>query len=301
MPDGPLPEVGKAVRRHSDHGTLLQSLHLPGTMRDDEGESSDEGDMYVNRRGLCHCSAHRREVCQLCCVDHRPTNEITRAGKDADIDAILERHERIQEAEHCAMLMQRRSEGNSSGPLMLGSEEAQRLFAAAADRPPSGSEVCAHCKRGGKLLRCSRCKSALYCNREHQVADFPRHKADCRRIAAAAINTPTGARARSEARTPTTWAKLEALGGMPATGKTLELRIMSEPIPFLRYSFDGKDRKGDVRRVAFYLDNGTAPPPALALGKVFRWRNPSFHQFMDGSTGARIEDEDLVNITVTDS
>lgn len=93
------------------------------------------------------------------------------------------------------------------------------------------------------------------------------------------------------------WSQLEELGGTTASGKTLELRIMSPPIPFLRHSFDGKDRKDDVRRVAFYCNR---PPPVLALGKVMRWRNPHFHQFIDGTTGARIEDEDVANITIVD-
>ena len=39
----------------------------------------------------------------------------------------------------------------------------------------------------------------------------------------------------------------------------------------------------------------------LAAGKVLRWKNPRFHMFMDGSTGARIEEEDLANVTVTDA
>ena len=42
----------------------------------------------------------------------------------------------------------------------------------------------------------------------------------------------------------------------------------------------------------------------LAAGRVLRWKNPRFHMFMDGSTGARIEEdqeEDLANVTVTDA
>ena len=60
----------------------------------------------------------------------------------------------------------------------------------------------------------------------------------------------------------------------------------------------GKDHKGDIRRVACYADEA---PRGLAQGKVLRWRNPHFHWFMDGSKGARIEDEDLPNITVSDT
>ena len=50
-----------------------------------------------------------------------------------------------------------------------------------------------------------------------------------------------------------------------------------------------------MRRVAFYSD---AAPQGLVQGKLLRWRNPRFHWFMDGSSGARIEDEDLPNISV---
>ena len=46
--------------------------------------------------------------------------------------------------------------------------------------------------------------------------------------------------------------------------------------------------------MAFHSD---AAPAGLALGRVMRWRNPHFHWFMDGSCGARLEDEDLPSIT----
>jgi hypothetical protein len=59
----------------------------------------------------------------------------------------------------------------------------------------------------------------------------------------------------------------------------------------------GKDRRGDVRPVAFYC---AAAPAGLAQGRVLRWRSPRFHRFLDGSTGARIEDGDLPNISIVD-
>ena len=57
----------------------------------------------------------------------------------------------------------------------------------------------------------------------------------------------------------------------------------------------GKDYKNDVRTLTFHCDR---VPPGLALGKIMRWRNPHFHMFMDGRTGARIEDEDVANISI---
>ncbi|XP_015190605.1 PREDICTED: hypoxia-inducible factor prolyl hydroxylase isoform X2 [Polistes dominula] len=39
---------------------------------------------------------------------------------------------------------------------------------------------CALCEKTEKLLRCSRCKSAFYCTKEHQKRDWKRHKEFCR-------------------------------------------------------------------------------------------------------------------------
>ena len=51
-------------------------------------------------------------------------------------------------------------------------------------------------------------------------------------------------------------------------------------------------------RVAIY-DSARRGIAGLAQGRVFRWANPRFHYFMDGSCGARIEDDDLANVTLT--
>jgi MYND finger len=42
-----------------------------------------------------------------------------------------------------------------------------------------------------KLLKCSRCKSAYYCSDAHIAQHWPQHKAECRRIAAAAAAAGT--------------------------------------------------------------------------------------------------------------
>ena len=91
------------------------------------------------------------------------------------------------------------------------------------------------------------------------------------------------------------WRELETLAGDETKDKVLEVRILSQPLPFLRHSFDGKDNRGVVYRVGFYSDE---VPPGMALGKVMRWKSPRLHYFMDGSKGARIEDEDVANITI---
>lgn len=44
------------------------------------------------------------------------------------------------------------------------------------------SPHCACCNKTSNLMRCSRCTVQLYCSKEHQVADYPDHKAICRDI-----------------------------------------------------------------------------------------------------------------------
>lgn len=45
----------------------------------------------------------------------------------------------------------------------------------------TNSGVCAHCNvRKDKLLQCKRCKMVVYCGRECQVSDWPRHKLVCK-------------------------------------------------------------------------------------------------------------------------
>jgi hypothetical protein len=41
--------------------------------------------------------------------------------------------------------------------------------------------------------------------------------------------------------------------------------------------------------------------PGLQQGSVIRWKNPRFHYFIDGSSGARIEEEDLPNLKISNS
>ena len=68
-------------------------------------------------------------------------------------------------------------------------------------------------------------------------------------------------------------------------------------VNFTRQVLECKDRVGAVRRIAAYTDSrGFA---GVASGKVLRWTNPRFHYFMDGSSGARIEEDDLVNVTIS--
>lgn len=62
------------------------------------------------------------------------------------------------------------------GPLGLSSRPDS---VAASGHYQSGLNVCAVCSKADKLLRCSRCKSAVYCSKEHQRLDWKRHKESC--------------------------------------------------------------------------------------------------------------------------
>merc|ERR1711933_29522 len=45
---------------------------------------------------------------------------------------------------------------------------------------------CYVCGKTGNVMRCSQCKSAFYCSREHQVSDWARHSKECASLAAKA-------------------------------------------------------------------------------------------------------------------
>ena len=68
---------------------------------------------------------------------------------------------------------------------------------------------------------------------------------------------------------------------------------------FVRSRMECKDRDGKVLIIAAYTDSRTIP--GIASGKILRWKNPRFHWFLDGTSGCRIEQSDLSNITVSDN
>ncbi|KAG7671948.1 hypothetical protein Ndes2526B_g07115 [Nannochloris sp. 'desiccata'] len=251
----------------------------------------------IDSKGRMLCRPHRREVCHICCCDHRMGNAM--ALGEEDHETINDIMDRVQEAEHRAMAQQHAAEGGR-GPVILGSEESERLYDAVATNP--GQQRCAQCgTRSDKLLMCARCKDAKYCSKKCQSEHFPVHKRPCKAAARAKMQQDGIVAQPSKDTAPvpkeklTSWRELEALQGNIAESKILELRILSQPIPFFRHSFEGKDHRNDVHTVAFY---SSRVPPGMALGKVMRWKDPHFHFFMNGSKGARIEDEDLDNITI---
>jgi len=172
----------------------------------------------------------------------------------------------------------------------IGGEESQNIYDEFV-KGPQGKEsrfdyyTCSYCEKAGtvKLQQCSRCNKASYCSRECQVAAWPAHKKnDC-------------VKSEKEAKKlRLTWEQVQAFEGETARG-TLEVKaIMDESMT--RQVFQCKDRVGMCRRFAAYTNSREIP--GLRTGATIKWKNPKFHYFMDGSSGARIEEDDLKNITV---
>lgn len=80
-----------------------------------------------------------------------------------------------------------------------------------------------------------------------------------------------------------------------ASGRILKVTIVSELSSSFVPQCDGRDAEGVKRRVALYTHR---PPQGLRKGCVLGWRNPWFHYFFDGASGANIEHWDLPNVTV---
>jgi hypothetical protein len=172
----------------------------------------------------------------------------------------------------------------------IGGPETQKLydqFIAAPETKRNRAEkfTCSYCKKSSpvKLSLCARCKKVSYCSKECQRKAWKSHKIECVPV----DKVPKAL--------PLTWAEVEAHGGMPVEGRTLEVRAMLDE-SVMRQVFGCKDRTGQVRRIAAYTNSRKIP--GLKQGAILRWKNPSFHYFMDGSSGGRIEEEDLVNISV---
>eukprot|EP00985_Skeletonema_marinoi_P023632 scaffold15840_cov142-Skeletonema_marinoi.AAC.6 len=191
-------------------------------------------------------------------------------------------------------LMQAWSKQNPGKTTMeIGGEETQKLYeqfiappVKTSSKPKAEKWTCDYCNKTSikKLPMCTRCKTVSYCNRECQVAAWKAHKTTC---------VPIDKEPKS---LPQTWAQVESHGGSHVEGKTLEVRaILDESMS--RQIFQCKDRVGVVKRIAAYTNDRRIP--GLQQGSVIRWKNPRFYYFMDGSSGARIEEEDLPNLKIS--
>ena len=215
-----------------------------------------------------------------------------RAGEDVQsvLQAAMDR-ETSDEVEQRAMVqaMARRNPGQTT--FEIGGQGSQAIYddlirAPQAKATRADFYTCSYCgiTKTTKLLACSRCKKASYCGKECQKAHWPSHKKhEC---------VPVDKEPKKLA---LTWAQVEAHGGQPAPGKLQVKAILDESM--MRQVVQAKDRVGMCKRIAAY--NDLRKIPGLTVGATFTWKNPRFHYFMDGSSGARIEEEDLPNITVT--
>ncbi|XP_051158957.1 egl nine homolog 1 [Leptopilina boulardi] len=80
----------------------------------------------------------------------------------------------------------------------MSTVSATKLSTPAVSRTHSSSGVvqpgmnkCIICNRFDRLLRCSRCKIAVYCSKEHQKLDWKHHKLFCLKNITETIATPT--------------------------------------------------------------------------------------------------------------
>jgi len=175
-----------------------------------------------------------------------------------------------------------------------GGPDTQRLYDQVASAPVLSAKnkdrvdlhTCSYCGKASVeiLSECERCRHACYCNRDCQVKAWKAHKSVCVRV-----------KEEPKSLKIITWKQVEAHEGLPVEKKTLEVRaIVNESLT--RQVFSCKDREGTVHRVAAYTNSRSIP--GLEQGAILRWKNPRFHYFMDGSAGARIEEEDLENIKI---
>jgi hypothetical protein len=214
-------------------------------------------------------------------------------GKDVDTPyrEALEA-ERAKRMETDALVQAWSKENPGATEFNFGGPESQKLYEKVAATPTISSNraevyTCYYCKDTSteKLSMCGRCKKVSYCSKECQRAAWQAHKTLC---------VPWKG-AKEPKSLYLTWDEVEAHDGAPVIGKTLEFRAMLDE-SVTRQVFSCKDRAGKVRRVAAYTNSRNIP--SMQQGSIVRWKNPRFHWFMDGSSGARIEEEDLEDVTV---
>jgi hypothetical protein len=191
-------------------------------------------------------------------------------------------------------LVQAWSKQNPGKPnFEVGGKETQELydqFVAGPSAKDNRAEksTCNYCNSTStkKLMLCVRCRKVSYCNRNCQKAAWKAHKLQCKPLDPAVKDPKT---------LNLTWDEVEAYQGAPAQGRTLEVKAVLDE-SMMRQVIACKDRVGAVRRIAAYTNSRRIP--GLKQGSILSWKNPRFHYFMDGSSGARIEEEDLPNVTV---
>ena len=246
---------------------------------------------------------HKRELKRV----EKELNALVASGEATLVDimdAVRTKQEEIdgKELEKHAMMQEWRKANPGKSTMVWGGAETQKYYDKVAAKPPSSENpgvekrTCGYCKKSSadKLKMCSRCRMVYYCDVKCQKAAWKGHKLECQPVTA---EKKEELKKEKKKKMPLTWTELEAFQGLPAEGHVLELRVVADE-SIARQVFRCKDRVGTMKRIAIYTKARRLP--GLKTGKVFRWKNPRYHWFMDGSTGSRIEDEDLPNITITD-
>lgn len=190
------------------------------------------------------------------------------------------------------------------------------------EQPPSSTWlICAHCgTKSENLSKCTRCMCTWYCSTDHQRAHYPEHKLECMMIAEGrkqraemptnlfhphiwANRTVCLMNRKNEGTMPKeypviSWKELERMHPNVAIGRTLVVRFVSvEPVSLLGSKFIGRDAEGSERHVFLVTHR---PPEGLKTGCLLHWRNPWYHHFAHGGSGANIEHWDLPNVSVFD-
>lgn len=221
----------------------------------------------------------------------------TSADEVDQIEAALRKERlkgRTQDADRAALLNAFLQQNPGATTMEIGGPDQQRLYEQFVAPPPSAGRdqavdpyTCSYCKKHSTaiLLACGQCRKQAYCNRECQRVHWKAHKKSC---------VPSEQLSKEDKkRLPITWEQLEEFG--TATGEKLEVRFLEQEDGF-RLIAQCKDRAGVCKRVAAYTNSRNIPN--FGPGKIMVWKNPRFHYFLDGSSGARIEDSDLKDIVI---
>lgn len=201
-----------------------------------------------------------------------------------------------QEKERLALCTSWKKQHPDKPNIIFGNKDAQKIYKkfvappkVAASRKKVDIHTCYYCQRMSRkeLLQCSRCQKVAYCGKDCQKADWKNHKMEC--VASSQTKLPPKV-------LPLTWEQVKLYEGEAVVGKELTVRAILDESLLTRQLFQCKDRVGDVHVVAAYTASGMID--GLTQGAVLTWKHPRFHRFLDGRTGARIEEKDLKNITV---
>eukprot|EP00945_MAST-04E_sp_MAST-4E-sp1_P005279 g5279.t1 len=271
---------------------------------------------WEDEYGRIYCEKHRKQLCNTCCFDFTEMNldleeELGLRKKRSEVERLVETLHMLQNGmrfmednsmdsgENYSTHKKELRKTNASLRAMIASGQATRAELELANK-----------KYGEKYAAQQSTRKAIAqeFQRDQKYAKKPSNtleyggEAFQRYFDAVASKPPSSTGAQHDRRggkLPLTWGQLEAYGmGVPALGEILEVRAMVDN-SFMRQVFECKDRAGIVKNIAIYTDDGQLE--GLASGSIVRWKNPRFHHFLDGSTGARVENGDVPNIEIVDN